>query len=109
MQSSKFHATLGPHGFLKCNLKGKGLLTVYLAHCLHVMNTFFEGKANGPGYGTWSSNRPTQTGQAESHMLDLIVCTMTLHKCVRNCYVALDEADSGHHVVRMQLNLTLLK
>ncbi len=22
MQSSKFHATLGPHGFLKCSLKG---------------------------------------------------------------------------------------
>ena len=85
LQTSKFHSTLGPYGFSKCNSKGKGLLTVYLAHRLRVMNTFFEGKANGPGYGTWSSNRPTSMGQAESHMLDLIVCSTMLHKRVQNC------------------------
>ncbi len=34
LQTSKFHSTLGPYGFSKCNSKGKGLLTVYLAHCL---------------------------------------------------------------------------
>jgi hypothetical protein len=56
LQSSEFHSTLGPYGFSKHNSKGKGLLTVYLAHCLRVMNTFFKGKANRPGYGTWSSN-----------------------------------------------------
>jgi hypothetical protein len=55
-QTSKFHSTLGPYGFSKRNSKGKGLLTVYLTHCLRVMNTFFEGKANRPGYGTWSNN-----------------------------------------------------
>jgi hypothetical protein len=109
MQSSEFQATLGPYGFSKQNSKGKGLLTIYLAHRLRVMNTFFEGKANGPGYGTWTSNRPTSTGQAESHMLDLIVCLTTLHKRVQNCYVAPDGADSDHHAVRMQFNLTSLK
>jgi hypothetical protein len=82
LQSSKFHSTLGPYGFSKHKSKGKGLLTVYLAHCLQVMNTFFEGKANGPGYGTWSNNQPTSTGQAESHMLDLIVCSTMLYKRV---------------------------
>ncbi len=73
------------------------------------MNTFFEGKANGPGYGTWTSDQPTSTGQAESHMLDLIVCSTTLHKRVRNCYVAPNGADSDHRAVRMQFNLTSLK
>jgi exonuclease III len=46
LQSSKFQSTLGPHGFSKCNQKGEGLLTIYLAHCLRVMNTFFESRAN---------------------------------------------------------------
>jgi hypothetical protein len=109
LQSSKFHSILGPYGFSKCNSKGEGLLTVYLAHCLRVMYTFFEGKANGPGYGTWSSDQPTSTGQAESHMLDLIVCLTTLHKRVHNYQVAIDGADSNHRAVRMQLNLTSLK
>jgi hypothetical protein len=49
LQSSEFHSTIGPYGFSKSNSKDQGLLTVYLAHCLRVMNTFFEGKANGPG------------------------------------------------------------
>ncbi len=84
LQSSEIYSTLGPYGFPKRNSKGTGLLTVYLAHRLHVMNTFFKGKANGPGYGTWSSNQPTSTGQAESHMLDLIVCSTMLHKRVCN-------------------------
>jgi hypothetical protein len=109
LQSSKFHSTLGPYGFSKRNSKGKGLLTVYLAHRLQVMNTFFKGKANGPGYGTWSNNRPTSRGQAESHMLDLIVCSTTLHKHVQNCQVTIDGGDSNHRAVIMQLNLTLLK
>ena len=84
LQSSEFQSTLGPHGFSKRNSKGEGLLTVYCAHRLHVMNTFFESRANGPGYGMWTSNRPTSTGQLESHVLDLIVCSTTLHKRVKN-------------------------
>ena len=64
LQSSKLQATLDPYGFSKQNLKGEGLLTVYLAHHLRVMNNYFESKANGPGYGTWTSRRPTSTGQA---------------------------------------------
>jgi len=109
LQSSGFQATLGPYGFSKRNSKGEGLLTVYLAHRLRVMNTYFESKATGPGYGTWTSKRPTSTGQADSHMLDLIVCSTTLHKRVRNCFVASDGADSDHRAVRMELNLTSLK
>jgi exonuclease III len=109
MQSSKFQATLGPYGFSKRNSKGKGLLTVYLVHRLHVMNTFFEGKANRPGYGTWTSNQPTSTGQTKLHMLNLIVCLTTLHKRMQKCYVAPDGADSVHCAVWMQLNLISLK
>ena len=109
LQSSKFWATLGPYGFFKRNSKGEGLLTVYLAHCLCVMNTFFESKVNKPGYRTWTSNQPTSTGQVESHILDLIVCSTTLHKRVQNCFVAPNRADSDHCVAQMQLNLTSLK
>ncbi len=108
LQSSEFQATLGPYGFSKQNLKGEGLLTVYLAHRLCAMNTYFESKANGPGYDTWTNKQPTSTGQADSHMLDLIVCSTMLHKRVRNCFVASDGADSDHCAVRMELNLTSL-
>jgi len=109
LQSSKFEATLGLDGFSKQNSKGEGLLTVYLVHRLCIMNTYFESKVNGPGYGTWTSKRPTSTGQAESHMLDLTVCSTTLHKRMWNCFVAPDGADSDHHVVQMELNPTSLK
>lgn len=51
LQSSEFQSTPGPHGLSKRNSKGESLLTVYLAHRLHVMNTFFESKADGPGHG----------------------------------------------------------
>jgi hypothetical protein len=84
LQSSEFRSTLGPHGYSKRNAKGEGLLTLYLAHRLRVTNTFFERKANGPGYGKWTSNRPTNTGLPDSHMLDLIECSTTLHKRVKN-------------------------
>jgi hypothetical protein len=73
------------------------------------MNTFFESRANGPGYNTWTSNQPTSTGLPKSHMLDLIVCSTTLHKRVKKCKVTNDGADSDHRAVRMQLNLTSLK
>ena len=109
LQSSDFKSALGPHGFPKRNPKGESLLTVYLAHRLRVMNTFFGSKTNGPGHGTWTSNRPTTTGVPESHMLDLIVCSTTLHKRIKNCQTTNDGADSDHRAVRMQLNLTSLK
>jgi exonuclease III len=109
LQSTDSRSTLGPYGFTKRNAKGEGLLTLYLAHCLRVINAFFECKATGPGYGTWTSNRPTATGTPDSHMLDLIVCSTTLHKRIKNCQVVNDGADSDHQAVCMQLNLTSLK
>ena len=42
LHSQEFRTTLGPHGFPKRNAKGEGLLTIYLAHRLQVVNTFFE-------------------------------------------------------------------
>ena len=63
------------------------------------MNTFFECRANGPGYGTWTSNQPTNTGLPDSHMLDLIVCSTTLHKRIKNCQVVDNGADSDHRAV----------
>jgi hypothetical protein len=56
LHSTKFCAALGPHGLPKRNKKGKNLLHVYLAHCLCIMNTFFEARSKSPGYSTWTSN-----------------------------------------------------
>jgi hypothetical protein len=79
IHSTEFCAALGPHGLLRCNMKGESLLYVYLAHRLQVMNTFFKTKSGSPGHSTWTSNRPTSLDIADSHMLDLLVCSATLH------------------------------
>ncbi len=73
MSAAEFGPTLGPHSFQKRNSKEESLLAVYLGHRLQVMNTFFPRKANWPGHGTWTSNQPTQNGQAELHKLNVIV------------------------------------
>jgi hypothetical protein len=53
---AEFQSALGPDGLPKRNHKGKSLLTIYLAHHLRVMNTFFEPKSNSPGHSSWTSN-----------------------------------------------------
>jgi hypothetical protein len=80
MSPPEFGPVLGHHGLPTRNSKGDNLITIYLAHRLQVMNTFFPGKTNGPGHGTWTSNRSTSPGQADTHMLDVIVTSTTLHK-----------------------------
>jgi hypothetical protein len=85
LHSAEFCSVLGPHGLLKSNKKGKNLLQVYLAHRLHVMNTFYNRRTNSPGHCTWTSNWPTSSGIADSHMLDVFVCSASLHKCIHNC------------------------
>ena len=109
MSAADFGLALGPHGLPKRNPKGEGLLNMYLTHRLRVMNTFFPGKANGPGHGTWTSVRPTSNGRPDSHMLDVIVASTTLHKRIKNCFVAPDGIESDHRAVRMTLNLTSIK
>ena len=42
-------------------------------------------------------------------MLDQIICSTSLHKRVKNCYVAPNGLESDHYAVRMQPNLTSLK
>ncbi len=107
--AADFGLAIGPHGFPNRNPKGEGLLNVYLAHRLRVMNTFLPGKVNGPGHGTWTSTQPTSNGQADSHMLDVIVASTTIHKRIENCFVAPDGIESDHRAVRMILNLTSIK
>jgi exonuclease III len=109
IHSTEFRVALGPHGLPKRNMKGANLLHIYLAHRLRVMNTFFETKSESPGHSTWTSNRPTSSGTADSHMLDLIVCSATLHKRVCNCCTTLDGLDSDHRAVSLDLNLTSIK
>ncbi len=94
IHSMEFHAALGPHGLPKRNMKGESLVHIYLAHHLRVMNIFFETKSGSPGHITWTSNRPTGSGIADSHMLDLIVCSAALHKRVCNCRTTLDGLDN---------------
>jgi len=109
LHSTEFRAALGPHGLSKRNKKGENLLHVYLAHQLRVMNTFFEASSSSPGYSTWTSNRTTNSGIADTHMLDVIVCLATLHKCIHNCRTTLAGLDSNHRAVTMALNLTSIK
>ena len=56
LHSTEFRAALGPHGLPRRNKKGETLLHIFLAHCLRVMNTFFETKNGSPGHSTWTSN-----------------------------------------------------
>ncbi len=109
LHSTKFCSALGPHGLPKRNKKGKSLLHVYLRHCLRVMNIFFEVKSNSPGHSTWTSNWPTSSGIADTHMLNVVVCSASLHKRIHNCCTTLDGLDSNHRAVSMDLNLTSIK
>ena len=109
LHSTEFCAALGPYGLPKRNKKDENLLHVYLAHQLRVMNTFFEARSKSPGHSTRTSNQPTNSGIADTHMLDVIVCSAILHKHIHNCCTTLDGLDSNHHVVNMALNLTSIK
>jgi hypothetical protein len=51
----------------------------------------------------------TNSGIADSHMLDLLVCSTSLHKRVKNCCTTLDGLDSNHRAVVMELNSTSIK
>ncbi len=66
------------------------------------MNTFFEMKLGSPGHITWTSNQPTSSGIADTHMLNLLVCSATLHKPI-------DGLDSDHRAVSLGLNITSIK
>jgi hypothetical protein len=51
----------------------------------------------------------TNSGTVDTNMLDVIVCSATLHKCIHNCHMTLDGLNSNHRVVTMVLNLTSIK
>jgi hypothetical protein len=42
-------------------------------------------------------------------MLDAFVCSATLHKRISNCRVILDDLESNHQAVRLDLVLTSIK
>ena len=42
-------------------------------------------------------------------MLDLLVCSATLHKRTRNCYTTLNGLDSDHRTITLELDLTFIK
>ena len=84
----KFCTAIGPYGLPKCNNKGKNLLHIYLAHRL-------QARSQSPWYGTWTSNQPTNSGIVDTHMLNVIVCSAILHKCIHNCCMTLDGLDSN--------------
>ena len=85
---------------------------MYLAHKLRVMNTFYLPKDKGPHrYGTWTNILPTNqlATKSDTHMLNLIVCSASIHKRIQNCYTTIDGAKSDHRAVQMELNLTSIK
>ena len=42
-------------------------------------------------------------------MLDIMVCSNTLHKCINNFWVIIDGLNSDHRAVRLNLVLTSIK
>ncbi len=109
LHSAEFCSALGPPGLPKRNKNGANFLQVYLVHRLRIMNTFYETRTNSPGHCTWTSNRPTSSGIADSHMIDVIVCSASLHKRIHNCCTILDGLVSDHRAVCMDLNLMSIK
>ena len=77
-EDNPFAPALRPHhGLSKRNSKGKNLLAVYMSHGLRIMNKYYPAK-NDVGHVTWTS---TFNGREQS-MLDVIVCSKTLHKSI---------------------------
>jgi hypothetical protein len=75
LHSANFRAALGPHGLPKCNPKGASLLTTYLAHCLRIMNTFFETKTNSPSHSTSEKTKTAPPYHGDFKMIDPFVPT----------------------------------
>ena len=73
------------------------------------MNTFFETPSGSPGHSTWTSHHPTGSGIADGYMLNLIICSASLHMRIRNCRTSLDGLDSDHRAVSLDINLTSIK
>ncbi len=73
------------------------------------MNTYFKARLNSLGHSPWTSNLPTSSGVPDSHMLDVVVCLVSLHKRIHNCCTTLDGLDSDHPAVNMDLNLMSIK
>jgi hypothetical protein len=94
---------LGLHGLSKHNSRVKNFLAVYMSHGLRVVNTYYPAKQD-VGHETWTS---TLTG--EQSMLDIIVCSITLHTCINNCQVILDGLNSNHRAIPFDLVLTSIK
>jgi hypothetical protein len=69
----------------------------------------FEAKLNSPVHSTWTSNRPTSSGIADTHMLNVVVCLASLHKRIHNCCTTLNGLNSNHRAVSMNPNLTSIK
>ena len=67
------------------------------------MNTYYPAKQD-VGHGTWTS-----TLNGEQSMLDVIVCSKTLHKHINNCRVILNGLNSNHRVECLDLVLTSIK
>ncbi len=100
--------SLGPHGLSKQNSKGPNLLTLYMSHDLQVINTCYPAKQT-IGHGAWTSIPHTSEGVGEPSMLDVIVCSASLHKRVKNCHVLPDGLESDHCSVCINVVITSIK
>jgi hypothetical protein len=73
-----------------------------------VMNTYYLAKQT-IGHGTWTSIPRTSEGVSEPSILDLIVCSASLHKCVKNCRVLPDGLKSDHCGICINVVITSIK
>ena len=79
-----------------------------MSHDLRVMNMYYPAKQT-IGHGTWTSIPRTSEGVGEPSMLDVIVCSASLHKCVKNCRVLPDGLKSYHRSICINVVITSIK
>jgi exonuclease III len=100
--------TLGPHGLKKQNSKGRNLLALYMSHDLRVMNMYYTAKRD-IGHGTWTNIPQTHNEPGAPSMLNVIVCSSSLHKRIQNCTVVGDGLESDHRAVSIDVVITSIK
>ncbi len=81
---------------------------LYMSHDLRVMNMYYPAKQT-IGHGTWTSIPCTSEGVSEPSMLDVIVCSASLHKCVKNCCVLPNWLESEHPGICINVVVTSIK
>jgi hypothetical protein len=79
-----------------------------MSHDLQVMNTYYTAKRD-IGHGTWTNIPRAHNEPGAPSMLDVIVCSSSLHKRIKNCTVVEDGLKSDHRAICIDVVTTSIK